>query len=193
MDLKIASTKDGVTAIQADIKTVGLPMKVISDSLEQASKVQRQILEIMSKCLPGTRRVPKDCWPVTKEMKVDQSQRGRLIGSGGINLKKIFIETGAHLTETDEGIFNIFAPSQAALKETEEVIKNILKPQNVPTLEFGGIYVAKIVELKNNGIMVTLYDSMKPTLIHIAQLDNRKVNINIDFIFSKCYFITPLY
>lgn len=176
MDFKIASSKDGITAIQADIKTCGLPMRVIAESVEQASKAKKHILEIMSKCLPATRKVSKECWPVTKEMKIDPNQRGRLLGAGAINLKRIFLETGAHITETEPGSFNIFAPSQMAMHETEEHIQEILKPQDIPNLEFGGIYTAKVVELKNNGVMVTLYDSMKPTLIHIAQLDNRRVS-----------------
>lgn len=177
MDLKIASTKEGITAIQADIKTCGIPLKVITESVQRSTRAKNQIIDIMMKCIKGPRQAAKDCWPVTKELKVDLSQRSKLIGPGGINLKKIFLQTGAQLNENETCVFNVFAPSQQALDEAQEYIKELLKTDDVPSLEFGGIYTARIVEMKENGVMVKLYDSMKPTLIHVAQLDNRRVSI----------------
>lgn len=177
MDMKIASTREGLTAIQADIKTCGIPLKIISECVERSSRPKTQIIDIMTKCIREPRKIPKDCWPVTKELTVDISQRSKLIGTGGVNLKKIFLQTGAQLNETETCVFNVFAPSQQALDEAQEYIKELLKTDDVPNLEFGGIYTAKIVEMKENGVMVKLYDSMKPTLIHIAQLDNRRVSI----------------
>lgn len=175
--MKIAATKEGFTAIQADIKTHGLPMKVVQEALEQSIRSKNHILDIMSKCIKVPRQVRKDCWPVTKEMKIDPSQRGQLFGPGGMNVKRIFLETGVHLTETEPNVFNIFAPSPMSLNEAEVIIKDILVSKTMPNLEFGGIYVAKIVEMKENGVMVTLYDEMKPTLIHVAQLDSRRVSV----------------
>lgn len=174
--MKIAATKDGLTAIQADIKTHGLPMKIINEAIDQSIKAKNQILDIMNKCIGEPRKVRKECWPVTKELKIDPNQRGQLIGPGGTNLKKIFLETGVHLSETEPNVYNIFAPSPMSLNEAEEIIKQQLASNNMPSLEFGGIYAAKIVELRDNGAMVTLYDGMKPTFIHVAQLDSRRVS-----------------
>lgn len=177
MDMKIASTREGLTAIQADIKTQGLPMKVIQEAIEQSIRSKNQILDIMEKCIRVPRQARKECWPVTRELKIDPNQRSQLFGPGGMNVKRIFLETGAHLTETEPSVFNIFAPSPMALSEAESLIKELLASKTVPNLEFGGIYVAKIVEMKENGVMVTLYDGMKPTLIHVAQLDSRRVSV----------------
>lgn len=175
--MKIASTRDGLTAIQADIKTQGLPMKVVQESIDQSIRSKNQILDIMQKCIKATRQVRKDCWPVTKQLTVDASQRSLLFGHGGLHIRKIFLETGVHLTEIEPNVFNIFAPSPMSLNEAEVHIKELLKPNRMPDLEFGGIYVAKIVQMKENGVMVTLYDGMRPTLIHVAQLDSRRVSV----------------
>lgn len=177
MDMKIASTRVGITAIQADIKTHGLPMKVIQGAIEQSIRPKNQILDIMLNCMVEPRTVRKDCWPVTKELKIDPNRRGQLFGPGGMNMKRIFLETGVQLTETEPSVFNIFAPSPMSLNEAEAIIKELLVSTTIPILEFGGIYVAKIVEMRENGVMVTLYNGMKPTLIHVAQLDSRRVSV----------------
>lgn len=175
--MKIAATAEGVTAIQADIKTCGIPPKVIFEAIQKSIKAKKDILRIMAKCLPAPREGKKDCWPVSKELVLKPNQRGQLIGPGGMNIKKIFLETGAHITETDPGTFIIFAPSESAMNETEESIHRMLESQSIPELEFGAIYPAKIVEVKSNGVMVKLYDSMIPTMIHVAQLDSRRVRL----------------
>lgn len=176
--MKIAATRDGITAIQADIKTQGLPFKVIVEAIEQSVRSKNKILDIMRKSISVPRQERKDCWPVTKELRIDVNQRSQFFGPGGMNLKKIFLETGVHLSETEPNVFNIFAPSPMSLSEAEELIKSQLAPKTIPNLEFGGIYVAQIVEMKENGVMVTLYDGMKPTFIHVAQLDSRRVSKN---------------
>lgn len=97
------------------------------------------------------------------------------MGPGGINLKKLMIDTGAEVTYHEDGTFTIFAPNQDAMNEAKEQIEKVLSESNEPTLEFGGIYKAKISEMRETGVMVTLYDSMVPALLHNSQLDKRKV------------------
>lgn len=129
-------------------------------------------------------------------------KRGKLIGPGGVNLKKLLVQTGVQVqlekisfificsgisspfviinnnlqvTPHEDGTFTIFAPNQEAMNEAKEYIEKILSESREPQLEFGGIYKAKIVEIRETGVMVTLYDSMVPTLLHNSQLDQRKV------------------
>lgn len=175
MDMKIAGTKKGITAIQADIKTCGIPMRVVGEALEKAHRARTQIIDIMNECISEKRKVRKDCWPVTEKMTIEPHQRARLVGPGGIHLKKIFLDTGVQLTQEDDMVYTIFAPSQAAMDEAKEYIAELLKVEKVPELEFGGIYTAKIVEIKDTGVLVTLYPNMPPALLHNTQLDVRKV------------------
>lgn len=175
MDLKIAGTKTGITAIQADIKTCGIPTKVISEALGKAHDARTAILHIMSKCINERRKNKKDCWPVSEKLSIEPHQRARLLGPGGIHIKKIFIDTGVQLSPLDDTTYTIFAPSQVAMDEAKEQIDELMKVEKVPELEFGGIYAAKIVEIKDIGVMVTLYPNMPPALLPTSQLDIRKV------------------
>lgn len=78
------------------------------------------------------------------------------------------------LTWQDSDVLSIFAPNQAAMEEAKETLTELLSDHE-PTLEFGGIYTATIIELRPQGVMVTLYDNMPPVLLHNSQLDTRKV------------------
>ncbi|OXU19193.1 hypothetical protein TSAR_001961 [Trichomalopsis sarcophagae] len=176
MDFKIAGTKKGVTALQADIKIPGLPLKIVMESLEQASEAKTQILNIMNEAISKPRTDKKNNMPVTETIEVPAHLRGKLLGIGGTNIKKIFLQTGVHINQEEDTKFVLFAPNETAMDEAKETINQLTKQEREPTLEFGGIYTAKIVEMKDIGVMVTLYPSMPPALLHNSQLDQRKVN-----------------
>lgn len=179
MDMKVAGTRKGFTAIQADLKIPGIPLKVVMESLQKATDAKSKVLEIMEKCISKPHVVRKDCWPVSDRLSVEPHQRQRIIGPGGMNIKKLYQETGVQLTQMDETSFTIFAPSQAAMDEAKEQVDELLKSDRVPDLEFGGIYTGKIVEIKDIGVLLTLYPSMPPALLHNSQLDQRKVLVFI--------------
>lgn len=92
-----------------------------------------------------------------------------------MNVKKLYLETGSQLTQVDETSFTLFAPSQSAMDEAKEYLETIMKAEKVPDLEFGAIYTATITELKDTGVMVRLYPTMPPALLHNSQLDQRKI------------------
>lgn len=175
MDMKVAGTKKGVTSIQTDVKIPGIPLKIINECLQKATDAKSKIIDIMRNCIDAPRLEKKDCWPVTEKMSIEPHQRSKIIGPGGINVKQMFLETGVQLTQHDENTFHLFAPSKNAMDEGKEFIQKLLEKERVPELDFGGIYTAKIVELRDIGVMVTLYPSMPPALLHNSQLDVRKV------------------
>nr|XP_019564196.2 polyribonucleotide nucleotidyltransferase 1, mitochondrial [Aedes albopictus] len=175
MDMKVAGTRRGMTAIQADIKVPGIPLKVVMESLQKAMEARFRIIDIMDETIAAARTLKKDCWPVTDQLQIEPHQRPKLLGPGGINIRRLYLETGVQLNQEDEHTFRIFAPSEAAMHEAKEYLENLMKVEKIPDLEFGAIYTAKIVELKDTGVMVTLYPSMPPTLLHNSQLDQRKI------------------
>ncbi|XP_035794422.1 polyribonucleotide nucleotidyltransferase 1, mitochondrial-like [Anopheles albimanus] len=175
MDMKVAGTRRGITAIQADLKIPGIPLKVVMEALQKSMEARFKILDIMEGTIGATRTIKKDCWPVTDRLVIEPNQRSRLLGPGGVNLRRLYLETGVQLTQEDETSFRIFAPSEAAMHEAKEHLEELLKTEKIPDLEFGAIYTAKIVELRDTGVMVTLYPSMPPTLLHNSQLDQRKI------------------
>lgn len=78
-------------------------------------------------------------------------------------------------SENDE--FVMFAPNRESLDEAKEMVNKLMDEKSEPQLEFGAIYKAKVVEIREIGVMVTLYPSMQPALVHNSQLDQRKVYI----------------
>lgn len=93
----------------------------------------------------------------------------------GINLKKLFAETGVQVSQVDDTTFEIFSPNQSAMDEAKEIMTKWLNTERAPELEFGNIYKATVVEIRDIGVMVSLYPGMPPALLHNSQLDQRKV------------------
>lgn len=89
---------------------------------------------------------------------------------------KLFFFNVLQIYPRDENTYSIFAPNEAAMIEAKEMIENLLQKDREPTLEFGGIYAARIVEIRETGVMVTLYSSMVPALLPNSQLDQRKIH-----------------
>ncbi|XP_018308454.1 polyribonucleotide nucleotidyltransferase 1, mitochondrial isoform X2 [Mycetomoellerius zeteki] len=176
MDFKIAGTKGGYTALQADIKIPGVPMKIIMECINKTTIAKLEIIKIMNKVIRAPRQTKKDKMPVVDNLEVPVHQRGKFLGVGGMNLKKIFLETGVHIYPYNENTYSIFAPNEDAMTEAKEMIEGILQKDREPILEFGAIYTARIVEIREAGVMVTLYSNMIPALLPNSQLDQRKIH-----------------
>lgn len=118
MDFKLAGTKKGITALQADIKIPGLALKIVMEVLEAATSAKQKIINIMNATIHSERYVcvmrkttkkyipikhvycrkpKKDNWPITEVLNVPIHKKGKLLGHGGINLKRIMLETGAQV------------------------------------------------------------------------------------------------
>lgn len=117
--------------------------------LQKAMNARFRILDIMDETIATARTLMKDCWLVTDKLEIEPHQRRR---SGYLSLG------GGY--ERGEGM-----PGES------------MKVEKIPDLEFNAIYTAKIVELKDTDVMVTLYPSMPPALLHNSQLDQRNVSL----------------
>lgn len=175
MDMKVSGTKKGVTSIQTDVKIPGIPLKIINESLLKAAEAKSKIIDLMNECINAPRLDKKTSWPVSEQMTIEPHQRTKIIGPGGLHMKQMFLQTGVQMNQLDENSFELFAPSSSAMDEAKEFMTKLMEKERVPDLDFGGIYTAKIVELRDIGVMVTLYPSMPPALLHNSQLDQRKV------------------
>lgn len=98
MDFKIAATKHGFTALQADIKIPGVPLKIIMECVRHARTATMEIIKIMNKVIHTPQPIRKDKMPVVDNLEVPIYQRGKFLGVGGMNLKKILLETGVHVS-----------------------------------------------------------------------------------------------
>uniref|UniRef100_A0A670YP10 polyribonucleotide nucleotidyltransferase n=1 Tax=Pseudonaja textilis TaxID=8673 RepID=A0A670YP10_PSETE len=175
MDFKMAGTNKGITALQADIKIPGIPLKIVMEAIQQATVAKKEILQIMSKVIAKPRPSRKENGPLVENIQVPATKRARFLGPGGYNLKKLLAETGVTVSQVDEDTFSIFAPVPEAMYEAKEFINEICKDDQDYQLEFGAIYTATITELRDAGVMVKLYPNMTPVLLHNSQLDQRKI------------------
>ncbi len=146
--------------------------------MEKGHEGINQILDIMETCIEKP-RAGKPNLPVTESMTIPVTKRGRFLGPGGVNLKKILTETGVRISSSPEDAseFNFFAPNSEAMSEAKEIIKKLLTEQRIPEFEFGGVYEVKIVEILERGIFVQMHPELKPVFIANSQLDGKKVRI----------------
>lgn len=109
MDFKIAGGRKGFTALQADIKITGVPLKIIMEAIDQAKIANQKIITIMDKVLLQPRKDHNDKMPVVEDIEIPVHQRGKFLGVGGTNLKKLLIETGVHVCIIYKIIILIFS------------------------------------------------------------------------------------
>ncbi|XP_043212802.1 LOW QUALITY PROTEIN: polyribonucleotide nucleotidyltransferase 1, mitochondrial-like [Amphibalanus amphitrite] len=175
MDFKLACTHSGVTALQADFKLPGMPLPIIMEAILAGREATKKILAIMGRTLAQPRVKGKSNWPVTEQLTVPPHKRSRLVGPGGVHLKRLLAETGVQVTPFDDSTYTVFAPSPAALEEGRKELERLLEDTAEPEFEFGAVYQAVVVELRESGAVVQLHPRSAPVLVHNSQLDARPV------------------
>ncbi|XP_035519569.1 polyribonucleotide nucleotidyltransferase 1, mitochondrial [Morone saxatilis] len=175
MDFKLAGTNKGITALQADVKIPGLPLKVVMEAIQQATVAKREILTIMNQCIAKPRETRKENGPVVENVRVPVSKRARFVGPGGYNLRRLQAQTGVTISQVDEETFSVFAPTPGAMSEAQDFITDICKDDQELQLEFGAIYTATITDIRDIGVMVKLYPNMSAVLLHNSQLDHKRI------------------
>lgn len=98
MDFKFAGTSKGITAVQADVKVPGIPLKVVMEAVQQATEAKRSVLAIMG-CTLNHPRPQKDTRPVIEKLDVPAHKRSRVMGPGGVHIRRIQAETGVQVGE----------------------------------------------------------------------------------------------
>ncbi|KAK3932810.1 Polyribonucleotide nucleotidyltransferase 1, mitochondrial [Frankliniella fusca] len=173
MDFKIAGTKTGITALQADFKIPGITLDIFHKVLSEGHSAKRKIINIMNETISSP-SVKEGNMPILETFEVPIQKRNLLLGPAWINIKKLFLQTGVQITHVEDSTFSAFAPNEAAMQEAYEVVQKILDSNPEPQFEFGAIYSVKILELKESGAMVSLHPQLMPVFINNAHLDVRK-------------------
>ena len=170
MDFKVAGTKDGITAIQMDIKNDGLSHAIIKEALDITGDARKAILdEIMLPCIPAPRPEVSQYAPKMLTMKIDPDKIREVIGSGGKVIQKITAESGAKIDIEDDGTIYISAENAACCDAAKKMIDTIVF---VP--EVGMLYYGKVVRILNFGAFVELAPG-KDGMVHISKLAERRV------------------
>ncbi|WP_028504575.1 polyribonucleotide nucleotidyltransferase [Ruminococcus sp. FC2018] len=170
MDFKVGGTKNGITAIQVDIKVDGLTYDIIASAFEKTHKARNYILdEIMLKAIPEVRPTVSKWAPKMLTTKVPVDKIREVIGSGGKVIQKISAECDVKIDISEDG--NVFV-SGLDLAKAEQAISIINTIGNDP--EIGAIYRGKVTRLMNFGAFVEIAPG-KEGLVHISKLDKQRV------------------
>ncbi len=169
MDFKVAGTKNGVTAIQMDIKLTGISLGIAEEALEKAKKARLFILSEMLKVLPAPREKISPHAPTVIVVKIDPTKIGDVIGSGGRVINRIISETGAAIDVNNEGLVTISGKDPEACKKAASWVEGIVKEAQVGE-EYEGI-VKRILPF---GAMIEILPG-KEGLVHISKLASHRV------------------
>ncbi len=169
MDFKIAGSKDGITAVQMDIKVNGLPTEVMARAMAQAKEARLHILNTMLETLPEYRKSLSVYAPQHEQITVNPDVIRMIIGPGGKNIKALTAATGASIDIDDRGIISIFAPTSESMQQTKEMI--LIYDQKA---ELGKNYQAKVIKILEIGAIVELMPNLE-ALVHISQISTSRI------------------
>ncbi|MFW0096981.1 MAG: polyribonucleotide nucleotidyltransferase [Coxiella endosymbiont of Haemaphysalis qinghaiensis] len=176
MDLKVAGTEEGVTALQMDIKIKGITKEIMEHALDQAKKGRLHILSIMNKAIARPRSQVSQFAPRYITMKINPERIRDVIGKGGVMIREITEATNCAIDVADDGTIKIAAHSteegEAAKRRIEELTAEI---------ELGKIYEGPIIKILNFGAVVQIWRNYQG-LVHISQIAHEQVEDVRDYL-----------
>ena len=171
MDFKVGGTKDGITAIQVDIKVDGLSYEIIAEAFERTAKARAYILDdIMAPQIAEPRKEISPYAPKIVNMKIDPEKIKDVIGSGGKTINKIIAETGVKIDIEEDGTVFIYGTELEATRRAQAIIEEITRE-----IEAGGIYTGKVSRIVTFGAFIDLGGG-KEGLLHISKISKERVN-----------------
>ncbi len=186
MDFKVAGTKEGICALQMDIKIKGITKQILKEALQQAKKARLEILDLITSTIPEPRKEVSKYAPKVCTFTIDSEKIKDVIGKGGEMITKIILEC-SHVNSVndinavkvdleDDGRVIIYHTDKEVIESTAERIKNITKE-----VENGKIYTGKVVKVEDFGCFVELWPGCEG-LVHVSQLDTKRVEKPSDLV-----------
>src|SRR3954464_9178652 len=176
MDFKVCGTRDGITAIQLDIKTEGITHKIIRDTLHRAKEARLVILDKMAQTLGEPRPEISKWAPRLLTIKIDPEKIGKIIGPGGKNIKALQADTGCHIDIEDDGTVYISSTDAAGAERCRDIVEAMTAEVKV-----GKIYAGKVVSIKDFGAFVEIAPDTDG-LCHVSELSSNYVDRVTDII-----------
>ena len=170
MDFKVAGTREGVPALQMDIKIEGINREIMEQALNQARRGRLHILDEMDRALPAPRAEMSDYAPRITTIRIPTDKIRDIIGKGGVTIRGIQESTGATINIDDDGTVTIATSDNAAAEAARKKIEQI-----TADVEEGTIYEGRVVRLMDFGAFVNILPG-KDGLVHISQISNERVN-----------------
>ena len=169
MDFKVAGTRAGITALQMDIKVLGISIGMMREALAQAKKARLQILDTMEKTLSEARTEISAYAPRLFKLKIPQDKIRDLIGPGGKKIKSIIEATGVKIDVLEDGTVHIFSTSGAGGDAALQMVRDV-----TASAEIGKTYLGKVVRLAEFGAFVELFPGTDG-LLHISEISEHRI------------------
>ncbi|MCL1044594.1 polyribonucleotide nucleotidyltransferase [Shewanella sp. 1_MG-2023] len=169
MDFKVAGTRDGITALQMDIKIEGITKEIMDIALQQAYGARVHILNVMDQAIGGAREDISDHAPRITTIKINPEKIRDVIGKGGATIRALTEETGTTIELDDNGTVKIASSNGEATKEAIRRIEEI-----TAEVEVGRIYKGKVIRIVDFGAFVNILPG-KDGLVHISQISEERV------------------
>src|SRR5271163_896574 len=169
MDFKVAGTRAGITALQMDIKVLGVSIGMMREALAQAKKARFQILDTMEKTLSAGRGQISSYAPRLYKLSIPQDKIRDLIGPGGKKIKSIIEQTGVKIDVLEDGTVHIFSTSGAGGDAALQMVRDV-----TASAEIGKTYLGKVVRLAEFGAFVELFPGTDG-LLHISEISEHRI------------------
>ena len=169
MDFKVAGTRDGITALQMDIKIGGLTMGIMTEALDQALRGRLFILDKMLEAISAPRSNTSRYAPRIYTLKISTDKIRDVIGPGGKVIRSIIEQTGVKIDVSDDGKVNVASADEASANKAIQIIKDI-----TAEAEMGKIYLGKVVRLADFGAFVEIFPGTDG-LLHISEVAEHRI------------------
>ena len=186
MDFKVAGTKDGITALQMDIKIKGVTKEILSEALAQAKKARLEILDVMHEAIAEPRKEVSKYAPKIETFEIDPDKIKDVIGRGGDMITKIILEASGvssvndkdavKVDLEDDGRVIIYHTDKDIIAKTRKMIEDVVR-----VVEDDKIYTGKVVKVEDFGVFVELWPGCEG-LVHVSQLDYKRVEKPSDIV-----------
>ncbi len=170
MDFKVAGTREGITALQMDIKIQGISKAIMAEALQQAHAARLYILEVMDRTLDKPRANISTFAPRIFTIRINKDKIREVIGPGGKMIRSIIERTGCKIDVEDDGRIHIASVDESAAKKAIDIIKEI-----TAEAEMGKTYSGKVTRIVNFGAFVEILPGMEG-LLHISEIAEHRIN-----------------
>ncbi len=186
MDFKVAGTRDGITALQMDIKIKGITKEILKEALAQAKKARLEILDVMNDCISKPRATLSPYAPKIETFQINPEKIKDVIGRGGEMITKIILEASDVKTVNDkdavkvdledDGRVIIYHTDADIIAKTKEMILNVVRE-----VEEDHIYTGRVTKVENFGCFVELWPGCEG-MVHVSELSHERVNKPSDIV-----------
>ncbi|HPV00396.1 MAG TPA: polyribonucleotide nucleotidyltransferase [Candidatus Cloacimonas acidaminovorans] len=177
MDFKCAGTREGITAMQMDIKISGITREIMQIALNKAKSARFKILDIMAECIAEPRSELAPWAPRIESFKVPIDKIGEIIGPGGKMIKSIIEECQVQIDIQDDGTVRILSPDKESINKAKSIIKGIAVDPVA-----GDMFEGQVTRIEPYGIFVKILGGTKEGMVHISEMYTGRINHPLDMV-----------